>query len=271
MKAYNREWHVIVEHEGLARTFREHLVQDQIDNALASALETGRVSEPVIAVPAEALPRAEAPAAYRAFAPLTIDDEMTVQPLLTPDNYPETVLGLIEEAQDRLWIQNQSFKLWKTVTDMPDHFLALASAIRGKQQQGVDVRILFRNIFGSERDTIRRLKAFGIRTDADALRFFPKNHTKGMVIDDHSVLLGSQNLTAAGTGPNRDASLLVRHPEANRYFAQLFLHDWDQYGAHRAPEAVQGRPIHVSRAGALPEAARTGHVLMSLGDFLGES
>lgn len=270
VKDYNREWHAIVAHPGLAKTFREHLAQDQVDNALASEVEAGLAPVPDILVPIEVLPRPEAPAAFRAFAPLTIDDTMTVQPLLTPDNYPEVVLGLIEEAQHRLWIQNQSFNLWKRIEDMPEHFLTLARAIRGKQQAGVDVRILFRNIFGSERNTIRRLKAFGIRTDAGALRFFPKNHTKGMVIDDHATMLGSQNLTAAGTGPNRDASLIVRHPRAVAYFAELFRHDWTQYGAHRAPESAPSRPFHIARGGARPEAARAGYVALSLADFLSE-
>jgi phosphatidylserine/phosphatidylglycerophosphate/cardiolipin synthase-like enzyme len=34
----------------------------------------------------------------------------SVQPLLTPDNYHEHVLDLIESAQEELLIQNQTFK-----------------------------------------------------------------------------------------------------------------------------------------------------------------
>nr|WP_319382373.1 phospholipase D-like domain-containing protein [uncultured Roseibium sp.] len=268
---YNREWHAVVEHAGLAKTFREHLTQDQTDNALATATESGRRRlDDEILVPVEMLERAGRPTDFKPFPPLDLDEEMTIHPLLTPDNYPEVVLELVREARDRLWIENQSFNLWKRVEDTPAHFMALASAIREKQQNGVDVRILFRNIFGSERKTLRRLKDFGIRTDEHHIRFFPKNHTKGMVVDDHSVMLGSHNLTAGGTGPNRDASLIVRNKKANAYFAELFLHDWTQYGKHRpAPDTEGRRPVLISRDGARIEAPG-GYVSMSLGEFLGE-
>lgn len=268
---YNREYHAVVEHEGLAGTFRAHLEQDQIDNALASSLESGRrLLDDEILVPVEMLERSRRPSAFRPFPPLDLHEDMTVHPLLTPDNYPEEVLDLVNAATTRLWICNQSFNLWKNLDDTPDHFLAIARAIRERQRAGVDVRILFRNIFGSERKTMRRLKAFGIRTDRDHMRFFPKNHTKGMVVDDHTVMLGSQNLTGGGTGPNRDASLIVRNARANAYFADIFLHDWTQYGDHRpAPDRESVRPVRISRAGARVEAPQ-GYVALSLGEFLGE-
>jgi phosphatidylserine/phosphatidylglycerophosphate/cardiolipin synthase-like enzyme len=117
---------------------------------------------------------------------------------------------------------------------------------------------------------MRRLKAFGMRTDRDHMRFFPKNHTKGMVVDNHTVMLGSQNLTGGGTGPNRDASLIIRNARANAYFAEIFLHDWTQYGDHRpAPDRESVRPLRISRAGARTEAPQ-GYVALSLGEFLGE-
>jgi hypothetical protein len=268
---YNREYHAVVEHAGLAATFREHLEQDQVDNAQASALEAGRRQlDDEILVPAEMLERPRRPVAYRPFSPLDLDEDMTVHPLLTPDNYPEAVLDLVNEATTRLWICNQSFNLWKNPDDTPEHFLAIARAVRERQRAGVDVRILFRNIFGSERKTMRRLKAFGLRTDEGHMRFFPKNHTKGMVVDDHAVMLGSHNLTGGGTGPNRDASLIIRNARANAYFAEIFLHDWTQYGDHRpAPDRESVRPVKISRAGARVEAPQ-GYVALSLGEFLGE-
>lgn len=268
---YNREWHAVIEHPGLAATFRAHLEQDQLDNALASAAESRLTArEDSILVPAEALERPRTPGSFRAFAPLDLDEEMTVQPLLTPDNYPEVVLSLVGEAQERLWIQNQSFNLWKTPEDTPAHFLAIAEAIRDRQRAGVDVRILFRNLFGSERNVIRRLKAFGMETGPDHLRYFPTNHTKGMVIDGQTVMLGSQNLTAAGTGPNRDASLVIRHPAANAYFAELFEHDWTQYGENAPqPESRRLRPVMRVADGVRTEAPQ-GYVALSLGAFLGE-
>ena len=65
------------------------------------------------------------------------------------------------------------------------------------------------------------------------MRFFDRCHTKGFVIDDGIAVLGSQNITAAGVGPNRDASLVIWHKEANKYFAQLFEYDWREVAQSR--------------------------------------
>ena len=75
------------------------------------------------------------------------------------------------------------------------------------------------------------MKAFGLKADADHVRYFDKCHTKGFVIDDNIAVLGSQNITAAGVGPNRDASLVIWNRDANQYFAELFKYDWQQIGA----------------------------------------
>jgi V8-like Glu-specific endopeptidase len=268
---YNREWHATVEHAGLASTFRNHLEQDYEDNEAVARTEAPMPRLPDVLVPVDMLERPRRPPQFRTFPPKVIQGRVKVQPLLTPDNYPEVVAKLITDARERVLIQNQSFSLWSEVNDTPEHFLKIVQAVRDQQKAGLDVRIIFRNIHGSEKETIRKLKKFKIKTDADHLRYFGTCHTKGIVIDKTIAILGSQNWTAAGTGPNRDASLVIWHPEANAYFAELFEYDWDQIASNRTrPEMAAGKPVQFIAPGAeapLPP----GYVRMSLAEYMGES
>jgi len=268
---YNREWHAIVEHPGLASTFRHHLEQDYEDNEEASRTEAPLPELPDILVPLGLLEKPRRPSNFKAFPPKVIAGKVTVQPLLTPDNYPEVVKRLIAGARERVLIENQSFSLWSKASDTPEHFLDIVEAVRNRQKEGLDVRIIFRSGFGKERETIRRLKKFGIKTGRDHLRFFDTCHTKGIVVDRNVAVLGSHNWTAAGTGPNRDASLLIRHPEANAYFASLFDYDWNQVAQHtvRSERAIP-ESIRIVPAG-VETSVPSGYRRVSLNEFLGET
>src|SRR5262245_66535973 len=89
----------------------------------------------------------------------------------------------------------------------------------------LDVRFIFRNI-GPIRKKLESLQAAGfnmsrIRTQAGC-------HTKGIIVDSETILLGSHNVTNQGVQVNRDASLLIRHAGIAQYFEKVFLHDWDR-------------------------------------------
>jgi phosphatidylserine/phosphatidylglycerophosphate/cardiolipin synthase-like enzyme len=216
--------------------------------------------------------REEAPSGrtFKAFPPKTITGKIKVQPLLTPDNYPEVIAELISQAKSRVLIENQSFNFWKNPDSMPKHFLNIVKAVRDRQKKGLDVRIIFRSGFGKERDTLRQMKSFGLKSDADHVRYFDKCHTKGYVIDDDIAVLGSQNITAAGVGPNRDASLVIWHGEANEYFAELFEYDWQRIARSRVRSDEGVAPVRLVHAN--DEApAPSGYRRISLAEFLGET
>jgi phosphatidylserine/phosphatidylglycerophosphate/cardiolipin synthase-like enzyme len=167
-------------------------------------------------------------------------------------------------------IENQSFNFWKNPESMPKHFLNIVKAVRDRQKKGLDVRIIFRSGFGKERDTLRQMKSFGLKSDADHVRYFDKCHTKGYVIDDDIAVLGSQNITAAGVGPNRDASLVIWHGEANEYFAELFEYDWQRIARSRVRSDEGVAPVRLVHAN--DEApAPSGYRRISLAEFLGET
>ena len=176
---------------------------------------------------------------------------------------------MISNAEERVWIENQSFNFWKNADSMPKHFLNIAKAVRDRQRRGLDVRVIFRSGFGKERDTVRQMKAFGLKADADHVRYFDKCHTKGIVIDDNIAVLGSQNITAAGVGPNRDASLVIWNKDANAYFAEVFQYDW-QNAQNRVRSDERMIPVRLVHA--RDEApAPSGYRRISMAEFLGET
>jgi PLD-like domain/Trypsin-like peptidase domain len=270
VEGYNREWHAVVEHSGLATTLRNHLEQDYTDNHDIAEEEAPMPAMFDVLVPVGM--REEAPRAreFQVFEPKVIKGRVKVQPLLTPDNYPEVMAELISQARHRVLIENQSFNFWTHADSMPRHFLKIAEAVRDRQKKGLDVRIIFRSGFGKERDTLRQMKAFGLRADPDHVRYFDKCHTKGFVIDDEVAILGSQNITAAGVGPNRDASLVIWHKDANDYFARVFEYDWQQIGRSRVRVDEGVAPVRLVHAGdeSLPPS---GYRRISLAEFLGET
>jgi phosphatidylserine/phosphatidylglycerophosphate/cardiolipin synthase-like enzyme len=223
-----------------------------------------------ILVPLELATEAPRAREFKAFAPEVLRGRIKVQPLLTPDNYPDVVTKLISEAKERVWVENQSFSFWKDLDSTPKHFLDIAKALRDRQKKGLDVRIIFRSGFGKERETLRQMKAFGLKADADHVRYFDKCHTKGIVIDDEIAVLGSHNWTAGGTGPNRDASLVIWHPKANKYFADLFDYDWSQIARNRVKTVESTAPLRIVSAGQ-EAPVPPGYRRISLAEFLGET
>ena len=132
---------------------------------------------------------------YRPFAPKLISGRIKVQPVLTPDKYPDVVQALVEGATRSILFINQSFDIKENEDDIPEHYRGLLDALLERQQRGLDVRIIFRSGFGKERDVFRRAVEFGF--DKKRIRFYGTCHTKGIVVDGKRVLLGSQNWTGA--------------------------------------------------------------------------
>jgi len=232
VKDYDRDWHAVVENEKLATVFRNHLEQDYLDSDKLAGREAAAAAPPDLIVPDEYF--LEAPRSmrgYKAFAPKKISRRLTIQPVLTPDNYPEVVKPLIQNARKSVLFINQSFDIKANQNNIPPHYRGLLDALLERQQSGLDVRIIFRSGFGKERDTIRNAVDFGF--DQDRIRFYSTCHTKGIIVDGKRVLLGSQNWTGAGTKPNRDASLLIDDEEAAQYFTEIFEFDWKNVATGR--------------------------------------
>jgi PLD-like domain len=222
LKRYNRDWHAIVEHDGLARTFETFLLHDHENNKGTDGRDEFVL--PDILVPDEFFAReaAEDPDAWDYFEPFDKKRKFTVTPLLTPDNYHQHVLKLIQSAEEELLIQNQTFNAPK---DNHDELRELVEAVLERQRAGVKVRVIFRLLDRSKaRKNLSALKDMGF--DMESFRVQKNCHTKGIIVDGKRVLLGSQNWSNDGVSLNRDASLLFDDEELAEYFKKVFEHDW---------------------------------------------
>jgi len=243
----NREWHVICDHADLAATFEGFI---KFDVAEATRVGADRAPTPP-QLPELVVPQqADDEAARAALRPVKVfpaksfklTDKHKVQPLLTPDNYGANVVPLIQSAKKRLWFQNQYIKIPKVFPDGDGKpgLKELAEAIRGRVEAGVDVRIILRNE-GDTRAMLQALKVFGIPDKC--IRMLGGCHNKGIIVDNAACVVSSQNYSADGVRFNRDAGLIIRNPDVVGYYADIFLHDWD----NRATQRIIGE-----RAGEMP-------------------
>ena len=222
-KKYNREWHAIVEHDGLATTFQKYIENDYDHNIGASGQE--ELALPDIFWPSDIFaPELEAAPQAKFFPPFVANRKFTVRPLLTPDgeSYHKYVLELVQSAQSELLFQNQTFNAPR---DQDANLRELVDAILKKQQDGVNVKIIFR-LFDrtAAQRNVEALKDYGF--DTSKIKLQVNCHTKGIVVDRKRVLIGSHNWSNAGVSTNRDASLLFEDEELAKYFAEIFDHDW---------------------------------------------
>ena len=220
---YNRDWHAVLEHAPLAKVFETYLLNDFNNNLDGGGEES--LALPDLLVPAVFLVPSplEAAAVFKYFQPFDDNRSFTVMPLLTPDNYHEKVLDLVNSATSELLIQNQSFNAPKAShTQLKE----LLDAVLAKQRGGVDVKIIFRVLFpANARENLEKLKEFGF--DEDFIKVQKNCHTKGIVVDRKRVMLGSQNWSNDGVSLNRDASLIFEDVPLAEYFATIFDHDWN--------------------------------------------
>jgi hypothetical protein len=242
IQKYNREWNLIIENGPLSVLLEKFIFHDY-DNNLAKKenkyLELAQ--EILFDIPIEAFvePLAPSPEVIP-FEPLIIDREVTLTPLLSPDNYFEEVLELIKSAQSELYIQNQTFNSsWNDKAkkfDKDSYLYRLLMVVLDKQEKGVDVKIIFRGDAGDPKGNLTNLVKLGF--DAKNIKVQDKCHTKGIMVDGEKVLVGSHNWSNMGVSLNRDASILFDDPEITSYFRTIFLHDWEKIAVQKIRSRV---------------------------------
>ena len=248
----NREWHVVIENAELAKQFERYLHYDLLNAQADTRGREGDGDEGVQILIEEEVFERRAPAGQPTyFEPLQIDRDVTVRPLLTPDNYFEETLALIEEAETEILFQNQSFSLLydRDGNDTNDErFARLADALLAKQESGRSVYIIIRGEFNPQ-TPIERLKRRGF--NMDRVRLQDHCHTKGIIIDQKKVLIGSHNWTNQGTLVNRDASLIFDDREIAEYFGKVFWFDWNNLARASIGRSRRVRPVEKVHEGAV--------------------
>ena len=221
-KKYNRDYHAIIANKKLADIFEFYIKRDFKESADQAGQAVSFV-QPDLFVPEEeeVAEEAVAFAPPRLFEPLRLNREVRVQPLLTPDNYAEHALKLIQSAQKSVWFQNQYINFRGTSDDFPE-FRALVGALKDKIKTKLDVRIICRDMMKQE--SLDVLIALGF--PKEVFRFQPACHNKTIIVDGKVVVFGSHNWSNEGVKTNRDASLIFDDEEIAAYLADVYDYDW---------------------------------------------
>jgi hypothetical protein len=222
-KKYNRDYHAIIASKQLASIYETYIKRD-LKLAAAQAGEAESLTAPDLFVPEEEPEEAvEFAAPPQLFKPLRLDRVVSVQPLLTPDNYAEHALALIRSAKKSVWFQNQYINFRGTDEDF-NEFRLLIGALKQKIDDGLEVRIICRDMMKEE--SLDILVAMGF--PREVFRFQPACHNKTIIVDGKIVMFGSHNWSNEGVKTNRDASLIFDDKEIAEYLAQVYDYDWSR-------------------------------------------
>ncbi|RKR74580.1 phospholipase D-like domain-containing protein [Frondihabitans australicus] len=253
----DRDWHVVIEHEGIASTFEAFLLHD-LEVAAAHdvpgaahdpAVPAGdgassggdgaagsRILTPAVATdldPRVALPAVQTPPFAQFFASRVVTDTTRITPVLTPDAgvYVGAVKDLVDSATTTLHMQFQYIELPKASSAASAPLESLVAAIVARQKAGVDVKIIMSEF--EVAGFLEKLEAAGLDV-VNSVKIQNNVHNKGVVVDGARVLVSSQNWSSAGVSTNRDAGVILDSADAADYFETIFQHDWANLAQKKA-------------------------------------
>jgi phosphatidylserine/phosphatidylglycerophosphate/cardiolipin synthase-like enzyme len=139
-----------------------------------------------------------------------IDPDLVV----SPDNARWRILGLMEQAQNELWVGVE------VISDPEAMALLIA-----KKKAGVDVRVLDGAVkkVTANYAPMKYLVENGVPTRSQAR---PYLHAKYAIADGQAAYVGSINLSTNSLDENRELGMLVDSPEACQSLRQVWQNDW---------------------------------------------
>lgn len=219
-KNSDRDWHVIIQHAGLAKIFEAYLDHDFQVATLHAANLSPKIQPP--GAPA----RGSVAGTFTFVGAKTFNDPVTITPLLTPDPgvYQEAMLARINGVTESLYIQLQYIHPSSDPTKAK--FTALLDAVAAKINKGLDVRIILSE-FQTMKGGLDALQAAGI--NLNNVKIQNGVHNKGFVFDHKVVVVSSANWSGEGVLSNRDAGVIIENPAAAKYYETIFLDDWEHH------------------------------------------
>jgi len=240
----NRGWGIVLEHPGVAGYFREVYSYDAGGAWAVPAGGSGEYGDGQIS-----------PAYQTEFSPIRFTNA-TVIPVVAPDtsHLVEDLISQAEESVDieQAYITNQSDGSFNPFLDC-----ALQAARRG-----VRVRVLldsyYYNTEGEEDNdelvavltTLARREQIPLEARCADLagNNLEKIHTKGVIVDRKQVLVSSINWNTNSPTFNREAGVIIDHPEVGDYFSRVFEDDWEAGGANRGMPGPDLQKIGIAAA-----------------------
>jgi phosphatidylserine/phosphatidylglycerophosphate/cardiolipin synthase-like enzyme len=226
-KKGNREWLLAVHDRSLAAAFAT-LFQADWDIPELPAPDTLLVEEMVepAAVQVPAL-LARLPDEVFDVGSFASGPPLTITPVVSPQNYADAIVDLVEAAEESVDIQQQY------IVDGGGSTRRLLEALAAKAGD-VEIRVIaspaFRKVGGRDswEKTVEALAAHGLdsRLRAMNLRFYTHCHNKGVIVDRRAVVVSSTNWSDNSLERAREAGVVVESAEVAGYFASVFDFDW---------------------------------------------
>lgn len=158
-----------------------------------------------------------------------------VTPIISPDT-SVLITRMIEGAEESIAIE-QAYITNQTKYELNPYLAAAINASR----RGVSVQVLLDAAwFNTEGDAdndemveiVNRIAAAeGLPLEARLADLeansLAKIHNKGVIVDGRAVLVSSINWNANSPGFNREAGVIIEHPDIAAYYTRVFLDDWD--------------------------------------------
>lgn len=226
-KKGNREWLLVLESELLAGRFKELFEADW--NIPDTPLPPGDVElAPVLSEPVSVPILLAAPPA-RVFDVKAFEAaEITVTPILSPQNYFEAVRALIESATESILVEQQY------ILEGGPRTTELLQALSARAAD-VDIRIIVSSTFrkAGAKDSwelsVESLANHGLdsRLRAMNLRFYTHCHNKGLVVDRRAAVVSSTNWSENSIARAREAGVIIESSDVAGYFADVFDWDWE--------------------------------------------
>ena len=166
---------------------------------------------------------------------MNLPSRLTVQPVLSPDNYMDVVPSLLRKAKKSILIEQQYIRADGT-TNPNVHLLLDAIAEARANNPRLDVRIVLGKLFNGgelpkEQKNLKILRdEYDLVLDTN-IRYINTDqlvhcHNKMIIIDGTGVLVSSQNWSDTAVSKNREAGLWVPQADIAKYFKKIFETDW---------------------------------------------
>ncbi len=148
-------------------------------------------------------------------------DQSEVIPI-TDRGYFEVLYRELKNAKSSIHIVSFEVKYYENYANSSMN-LIVQELIKAKER-GVDVKIVVDEF--SEKDNAHEiLIKNGVEVKNDSKK--TTTHSKLIVIDGETVILGSTNLSYYGLEKNHEANVLIRDEKVADYFYRYFLEQWE--------------------------------------------
>lgn len=239
----NREWGIVVKNKTLAQYFTEVFFED-CNPGRSDILPFGDFCGGIT----YNLSCSVQQRSYeKHFTPLYVTVNATVIPILSPDTSRHTLMDLIESAKESIYVEQLYIYL-----EWSDGLNPVVASLVNASRRGVDVKVIlncnpdYDNRENLETEMHLREHGVEVRLISPYNVGLTNIHTKGMIVDNESVLISSINWNEQSLERNRETGVVIINPTVAEYYATVFLHDWYSCGEkNEGKEGLQGYKNHV--------------------------